>query len=85
MTERQLKLIWNISDSPIICFDGDDAGKKASKRLIDIAIPDLRPGKTIRFINLIDGIDPDDFIKKNSSPTTISSKRTAIAYCGIRA
>ena len=23
------------------------------------------PGKTIRFINLSDGIDPDDFIKQN--------------------
>ena len=65
ITERQLKLIWSISDSPIICFDGDDAGKKASKRLIDIAIPNLMPGKTIRFINLSDGIDPDDFIKQN--------------------
>ncbi len=65
MTERQLRLIWNISDSPIICFDGDEAGKKASKRLIDIAIPILRPGKTIRFINLSDGVDPDDFVKQN--------------------
>jgi len=65
MTERQLRLIWNISDSPIICFDGDEAGKNASKRLIDIAIPNLRPGKTIRFINLSEGVDPDDFVKQN--------------------
>tara|TARA_B100000282_G_scaffold266766_1_gene218650 strand:- start:1582 stop:3393 length:1812 start_codon:yes stop_codon:yes gene_type:complete len=64
MTEKQLDLAWNLTDSPIICFDGDKAGKKASERVMDLAISKLKPGKNIRFINLDDGLDPDDYVKK---------------------
>ena len=64
MTEKQINLAWNLTDSPIICFDGDKAGKKASERVIDLVISKLKPGKNIRFINLDDGLDPDDYVKK---------------------
>ena len=64
MTEKQINLAWNLSDSPIICFDGDKAGKKASERVMDLVISKLKPGKNIRFINLDDGLDPDDYVKK---------------------
>jgi len=65
MTERQLSLIWGLVDSPIICFDGDKAGKNAAERVIELAVPNLKPGKNIRFINLNDGLDPDDYVSKN--------------------
>ena len=65
LTERQLNLIWDLTDSPIICFDGDKAGKKAAERVIELAIKNLKPGKNIRFINLDDDLDPDDYVKKN--------------------
>ena len=65
MTERQLNLIWELVDSPILCFDGDKAGKKAAERVIELAIPNLKPGKNIRFINLNDDLDPDDYVIKN--------------------
>ena len=65
LTERQLNLIWDLVDSPIICFDGDKAGKKAAERVIELAIKNLKPGKNIRFINLDDDLDPDDYVKKN--------------------
>ena len=65
LTERQLNLIWDLVDSPIICFDGDRAGKKAAERVIELAIKNLKPGKNIRFINLDDNLDPDDYVKKN--------------------
>ena len=65
MTERQLNLIWSLVDSPIICFDGDKAGKNAAERVIELAVPNLKPGKNIRFINLNDGLDPDDYVNKN--------------------
>ena len=65
MTERQLNLIWSLVDSPIICFDGDKAGKNAAERVIELAVPNLKPGKNIRFINLNDDLDPDDYVNKN--------------------
>ena len=82
LTETQLNLLWKETDSPIICFDGDKAGKQASFRASEIALKLLKPNKTLRFINLPDNIDPDDYIKnnglenfnkyiKNASPLTV--------------
>ena len=65
MTLKQLNLIWDLVDSPIICFDGDKAGKNAAERVIELAIPSLKPGKNVRFINLNDDLDPDDYTNKN--------------------
>jgi DNA primase len=63
VTDKQLDLIWKISDNPIFCFDGDEAGKKASKRISDIALRKIKPGKTLRFINLDNNYDPDDYVR----------------------
>ena len=63
ITETQLNILWKDSDSPIICFDGDKAGKQASFRATEIALKLLKPNKTLRFINLPDNLDPDDYIK----------------------
>jgi len=63
ITETQLNILWKDADSPIICFDGDKAGKQASFRATEIALKLLKPNKTLRFINLPDNLDPDDYIK----------------------
>tara|TARA_B100001989_G_scaffold101506_1_gene70998 strand:- start:1885 stop:3729 length:1845 start_codon:yes stop_codon:yes gene_type:complete len=63
ITETQLNILWKESDSPIICFDGDKAGKQASFRATEISLKLLKPNKTLRFINLPDNLDPDDYIK----------------------
>ena len=65
LTETQLNLLRKETDSPIICFDGDKAGKQASFRASEIALKLLKPNKTLRFINLPDNLDPDDYIKNN--------------------
>ena len=81
ITETQLNILWKDTNSPIICFDGDKAGKQASFRVTEIALKLLKPNKTLRFINLPDNLDPDDYIKnyglesfnkfvKNASPLT---------------
>jgi len=38
LTEDQLALIWKMADEPILCFDGDGAGRRAAYRAIDIAL-----------------------------------------------
>ncbi len=64
LTERQTGLLWKMSNEPILCFDGDGAGVKAAHRAIDLALPMLRPGYSVRFAMLPDGKDPDDLIKE---------------------
>lgn len=63
LTENQLALLWKIADEPILCFDGDRAGQKAAYRAADLALPLLKPGKSLRFALLPEGQDPDDLAR----------------------
>ena len=63
LTEEQLGLIWTMADEPILCFDGDKAGIRAAYRAADLALPRLKPGKSLRFALLPEGQDPDDLYK----------------------
>ena len=63
LTESQLALLWKMADEPILCFDGDKAGKKAAWRAADMALPHLKPGKSLRFALLPEGQDPDDLAR----------------------
>src|SRR5437764_5944722 len=60
LTEDQLALLWKMTDEPVLCFDGDGAGRRAAYRAVDMAMPRLKPGKSLRFAMLPDGQDPDD-------------------------
>jgi DNA primase len=63
VTENQLQMIWRMSDEPIIALDGDKAGLRAAMRVVDLALPLLQAGKSLRFAIMPDGQDPDDLIK----------------------
>lgn len=67
LTEDQLKLMWRFVPEPILCFDGDSAGRKAAFRAIDTALPHLRPGVSVAFAFLPDGLDPDDLIRQQGA------------------
>ena len=43
LTEDQLALLWRMADEPILCFDGDKAGRRAAYRALDLALPHLGP------------------------------------------
>ncbi len=64
LTEDQVKLLWRMSPEPILCFDGDSAGRKAAFRAIDVVLPHLKPGTSVAFAFLPDGLDPDDLIRQ---------------------
>lgn len=63
LTENQLKLLWRICPSPVLCFDGDEAGQRAASRAADLALPLIGPGRTMRFALLPPGKDPDDLVR----------------------
>ncbi len=63
VTEDQLRMMWRVADEPIIALDGDKAGIRAAMRVIDLALPMLEAGKSLRFALMPDGMDPDDLIR----------------------
>jgi DNA primase len=63
LTEDQLGLLWKMADEPVLCFDGDGAGLRAAYRAVDLAMPRIKPGKSLRFALLPQGQDPDDLVR----------------------
>ena len=63
ITEDQLRLLWRISPEPIIALDGDTAGLRAAMRVIDLALPLIEAGQSLRFALMPEKMDPDDVIK----------------------
>ncbi|MBT8459430.1 MAG: DNA primase, partial [Boseongicola sp.] len=63
VTEDQLQLLWRISDEPIIALDGDTAGVRAAMRVVDLALPQIEAGKSLRFCLMPEGLDPDDLLR----------------------
>ncbi len=63
LTEDQLRLMWRMGGEPVLCFDGDKAGQRAAFRAIDVALPEIGAGRTLRFAFLPGGQDPDDLLR----------------------
>ena len=63
VTEHQLAHLWRMADEPMIALDGDTAGLRAAMRVVDLALPLLEAGKSLRFALMPQGQDPDDVIR----------------------
>ena len=64
LTEDQVRNLWRIAPEPILCFDGDAAGRRAAFRAVETVLPHLAPGLSVQFAFLPEGIDPDDLIRQ---------------------
>ncbi len=63
ITQEQLALCWSMADEPVLCLDGDNAGLRAMNRAVELALPLLKPGKSLRIARLPAGEDPDSLLK----------------------
>jgi DNA primase len=63
LTEAQIERLWRLEPAPILCFDGDSAGRKAAVRAALRALPLLGPDRTLRVVELPAGHDPDDVVR----------------------
>ncbi len=68
LTEHQLERLWRMVDVPILCLDGDGAGQKAALRAAHRALPLLQPGRSLAFVTLPAGQDPDDLVRARGAP-----------------
>ncbi|WND01732.1 DNA primase [Temperatibacter marinus] len=64
LTEEQITHLWQMTDEPFLCFDGDNAGRRAAERAMERALPMVRPGKSLRFVFMPEGDDPDTLIQR---------------------
>ncbi len=67
LTETQIQELWKLiprdEKEPYLCFDGDNAGRRAAWRAVDRILPHLTPGHSARVVFLPEGEDPDSLIR----------------------
>ena len=73
-TENHLEKLYRVADQIIFCFDGDEAGKKAAWRALEITVPQLREGRQALFNFMPEGDDPDSFIREHGAEQFRSDK-----------
>ena len=61
-------MFW-FTNEVICCFDGDDAGRTAAKRALESALAALTDEKTVKFMFLPEGEDPDSFVRSRGRTT----------------
>ena len=78
LTEAQIERLWRLVPVPILCFDGDKAGQKAAVRAALRALPMVGPGRSLSFVTLPGGQDPDDLVKSGGKGAFENALQTAI-------
>ncbi len=87
MNEEHLHELWKYCGEPIVCLDGDNAGLGAADRLVAISLPLVQHNKTLKFVVLPDGQDPDDFLTKQGPEAfarMISGAQPLADFCWAR-
>lgn len=69
LTDEQIMQLWKMIPSdlkePVLCFDGDNAGRRAAERACESVLPLISAGKSVRIAFLPDGEDPDSLIQSS--------------------
>ncbi|BCG65509.1 MAG: DNA primase [Methyloprofundus sp.] len=63
-SKEHFELLFRFSSEIVLCFDGDKAGRTASWRAVEAALPSLRDGRQVRIMELPDSVDPDDLVRE---------------------
>jgi DNA primase len=77
VTEAQISLAWKINRAaqqrlageerpnvPVFCLDGDAAGLKAAESAARLVLPEMVPGRTVKFARLPEGEDPASLLQR---------------------
>ena len=64
LTEDQLAALWRLAAEPVLCLDGDRAGRAAASRAAARALPLLAPGRSLSFAFMPEGDDPDSLVAR---------------------
>lgn len=65
VTREHVERLFRAAPRTVFCFDGDEAGRKAALRAMEIALPLLRDGRQAAFMFMPEGEDPDSFVRRH--------------------
>jgi DNA primase len=64
-TPLHVQKLLRQTDEIVFCFDGDEAGRRAAWRALEVSLAQLADGKEARFLFLPEGEDPDTYVRKH--------------------
>ncbi|RYY74244.1 MAG: DNA primase [Gammaproteobacteria bacterium] len=62
--EDHLNKAFKYTNEVVFCFDGDKAGRAAAGRALDASLTTMADGRTVKFLFLPEGEDPDTLVRK---------------------
>ena len=63
-TEHHLAMLFRQVNEVVFCFDGDQAGLKAAWKAMELSLPLMENERSVKFLFLEQGEDPDSTIRK---------------------
>ena len=63
-TEHHLAMLFRQVSEVVFCFDGDQAGLKAAWKAMELSLPLMENERSVKFLFLEQGEDPDSTIRK---------------------
>jgi len=62
-TPEQVDLLYRQTPTLVFCFDGDNAGRRAAIKALEVGLTRLSDGRDLRFLFLPEGDDPDSYVR----------------------
>jgi DNA primase len=76
-TPNHLGKLLRLADNVVFCFDGDNAGRKAAWRALEVSLPVLTDGKAVSFLFLPPEDDPDTFVRREGDKAFLAAASAA--------
>lgn len=76
-TQHHLQRLFRYTSEIVFCFDGDQAGRTAAWRALQVIFPIMHDSLQVRFLFLPEGDDPDSLIRKEGKPAFEKRLETA--------
>jgi DNA primase len=77
-SEAHLEKAFRYSGEVVFCFDGDEAGRRAARRALEVSLPALKDGRQVRFMFLPESEDPDTLVRKQGKDAFLRRLQEAV-------
>ena len=77
-TPMHIEKLSKLADEIVFCFDADAAGRRAAWRALEVSLAKLSDAKSVRFLFLPEGEDPDTFVRARGAAAFEAHVRDAM-------
>lgn len=74
---EHVDLLFRYANELVLCFDGDTAGQNAAWKALEASLPSLREGRSLKFLGLPEGHDPDSLVRAEGAESFLGRVENA--------